>query len=153
LKSFTATNEKCPICGKSLNKFKVEGLGRTWNVGSKRCHCKTALEIEEKAIEEQEKRKKYLESLFNQSRLGEQFFDATFDKYNVVDNNKYIFDKVKNYAMDFENNKNKSMILGGPVGRGKTFLSCAVVNMILKKGYPAIFVSVPDLFITTFSKL
>lgn len=151
MKNFTQTNEKCPICGKPLSKFKIEGLGRTWNVGSKRCHCQTELEEQKKREEEQEKRKKYLEKLFTQSRLGEHFKNISFDDYRIVPENKEIFFRVKEYAENFRANKNRSIILSGMVGRGKTLIASAAMNLILKKGYSAIFVSVPDLFSKLFA--
>lgn len=120
-------------------------------MGSKRCHCQTELERQQKKEIEQEKRKKYLENLFTQSRLGEHFKNISFDDYTIVPENKEIFYKVKEYSENFGSSETRSIILSGAIGRGKTLIASAAMNLILKKGYSAIFVSVPDLFSKLFA--
>jgi DNA replication protein DnaC len=138
------TGKKCEFCGAELYDFKAIILGkeRIFNIS---CKCIAIRRKKEDELEMKRRKKESLEKLFLQSRLGERFRNASFEMYKTTKDTKIIFDKVKNYTENFSDNKKNSILLFGPASTGKTFLASAVVNTLLKKGIPAIFLSVPDL--------
>jgi len=139
------TGDYCYNCGRELYVFKIFILGKDRKLPIM-CPCRAEFLENDKMKEDLRRRQDYLNRLFKQSRLGERFKSSNFDDYKVTKDTKFIFDKVKSYSDNFNDNKKRSILMYGPPGTGKTTLSSALVNSILIKGITAIFVSVPDLF-------
>jgi len=145
LPSFQPTGEFCDICGAELNIFiaKFFCKVRQFPVA---CKCKQEATKQRELEDKLRKKRDYLDSLFKQARLGERLKYACFENYKTTDETQFIFDKLKNYAENFSENKKISILLNGPPGTGKTLIACSVLNTVLRKGIPSIFISVPDLF-------
>lgn len=88
---------------------------------------------------------KNLQSIFNQNSLiNNDLIDATFDNYDSI----YFrneFKKAQGYAEEFNLNEPKNLLFQGTFGTGKSHLSVAITKEIMKKGYSAIFISIPQL--------
>jgi len=140
-----ALDEYCEDCGKQVREVQVE----LFNVTKKyKIMCSCLREKYKKNEEESKARMKQLklDSLFKQSRLGERFREATFDKFYVTEESRNVFCKLKDYAENFKTHyKNKSILLLSSPGTGKTMLASSVVNHLVKNNISAIFITVPDL--------
>lgn len=120
-------------------------------------YCKTEKEQQEKEMQakiENEKMKKAKQEKiianFKSALIPPRFQEYNFDNFIENDdrdkiNKKAMFD----YAINFDNNlKNgSSIILSGTIGTGKTHLSCAVANYIIKNlNKTALFLNTIDAF-------
>jgi DNA replication protein DnaC len=109
------------------------------------CKCESEKLKREEEEEKEKQRKIRLDRLFKQSRLGERFKTATFDKFKVVEANRAVFDKMQDYAENFNQHKTESIFLHSHPGTGKTFLASCVANKLMSNGRSVIFLCVPDL--------
>jgi len=140
-----ALDEYCQDCGKQVREVHVELFGVTKKY---KIMCSCLREKYRKNEEDSRARIKQLklDNMFKQSRLGELFREATFDKFYVTDESRMVFNKLKDYAVNFQTHyKNKSILLFSSPGTGKTLLASSVVNHLLKNSISAIFITVPDL--------
>ena len=122
-------------CGKCNTKkqCKVDFLGRERTVY---CACQCKIEAREKERIEQLQAEKIMH-IQKLRRLG--FPDAemqkwTFDKDDQT--NKTISEVARNYVEKFDEMKKrgKGLLLFGPVGTGKTFISACISNALIDKG-------------------
>lgn len=132
--------------------------------GKKEYHCKYC-QIEQKTKQEQDEKERQekitnermiiakqekIIANFKSALIPPRFQEYNFDNFN--DNTKQDSDNKKamlDYAINFDNNlKNgSSIVLSGNVGTGKTHLSCAVANYIIKNlNKTALFLNTIDAF-------
>jgi len=143
-RNLRATDDVCEQCGRPIMESVVFIFNRTMAFKIM-CPCIRA-EIRKRDAELAARQKRLkLERLFHQSRLGEKFREATFERYETNEKNIDIYTKLKDFAYNFESNRDKSIILSGKPGTGKTNLASSIVNHLVKSGISAIFVVVPDL--------
>ncbi len=88
---------------------------------------------------------KRIQRMIKSSQITEQFQKMTFDTYSIENADKQI-KTVKLAAIDYvqrfyaiENERSNSFALVGQVGSGKTHLSCAISNELLKKEIQVIY--------------
>lgn len=137
-------NRTCEQCGKTIMPQKIELFGIVKYIYPI-CKCEGDKIREREELNAREEKKRRLERLFNQSRLGERFKNCTFENYPQIPETKDIYTTLKNYAENFSNNRNKSILLLSHPGTGKTYLSSCIVNKLITKGIVSIFVVVPSL--------
>lgn len=70
------------------------------------------------------------------SGISEEFRQKTFSNYKENDDNKEAKAICMSYVNDYENN---SLLLSGQVGSGKTHLAIAILNNLLHRSVPAIY--------------
>ena len=131
----------CGKCG-SRKQLRVKFGDRTHVV---RCVCK----CESKELEEKKKQEEYEEQMRRINRLKEasmmdkKYREVTFDKYEVREENKKVFEMAKKYVDRFQDmyKKNQGLILYGPVGTGKSFTAACIGNYLLDNAKPVIMTS------------
>lgn len=131
----------CGKCG-SRKQLRVKFGDRTHVV---RCVCK----CESKELEEKKKQEEYEEQMRRINRLKEasmmdkKYREVTFDKYEVREENKKVFEMAKKYADRFQDmyKENKGLLLYGPVGTGKSFTAACIGNYLLNNAKPVIMTS------------
>lgn len=109
------------------------------------CQCEAEKIRQEEELQKQKERQNRLDNLFKQSRLGERFKSATFNNFKISPENKQFHDKMKDYAVNFEDHRIESVLMHSHPGTGKTYITSCVANELLGKGKSVIFVVVPDL--------
>ena len=110
-----------------------------------RCVCK----CESKELEEKKRQEEYEEQMRRINRLKEasmmdkKYREITFDKYEVREENKKVFEMAKKYADRFQDmyKKNQGLLLYGPVGTGKSFTAACIGNYLLNNAKPVIMTS------------
>lgn len=131
----------CGKCG-SRKQLRVKFGDRTHVV---RCVCK----CESKELEEKKKQEEYEEQMRRINRLKEasmmdkKYREVTFDKYEVREENKKVFEMAKKYVDRFQDmyKKNQGLLLYGPVGTGKSFTAACIGNYLLDNAKPVIMTS------------
>lgn len=131
----------CGKCG-SRKQLRVKFGDKTRVV---RCVCK----CESKELEEKKRQEEYEEQMRRINRLKEasmmdkKYREVTFDKYEVREENKKVFEMAKKYADRFQNmyKKNQGLLLYGPVGTGKSFTAACIGNYLLDNAKPVIMTS------------
>jgi DNA replication protein DnaC len=134
----------CEKCGRSIRGYKIE-ICDIVKIHYPICECE-AVELRDR--EEQEKtaaRKRRMDGLFRQSRLGERFRNCTFENYTRIPETEDIYKNLLDYTDNFERNRKRSILLMSHPGTGKTYLASCIVNRLVAKGTAAVFVVVPDL--------
>lgn len=131
----------CGKCG-SRKQLRVKFGDKTHVV---RCVCK----CESKELEEKKRQEEYEEQMRRINRLKEasmmdkKYREVTFDKYEVREENKKVFEMAKKYAYRFQDmyKKNQGLLLYGPVGTGKSFTAACIGNYLLNNAKPVIMTS------------
>jgi DNA replication protein DnaC len=134
----------CDICGANIIAQRID----IWGVVKyffPICKCEAAELKEKDEKEKADARKRKLDSLFKQSRLGERFRGCTFENYPRIPETRDIYNHLFVYSEFFKYFRNKSILLLSHPGTGKTYLAASAVNMLVEKGVAAVFVVVPDL--------
>lgn len=119
----------------------------TGKVGDKLCSCYLSL---------------LTEALYQESNMGQLLRAQTFQKFDLRvydtepvpgkaisprENMKTIFSVCKNYAEQFGKHHDSLILYGNP-GLGKTFLSSAIANTLLEKGFSVLYQSAGQVFDT-----
>ena len=114
-------------------------------VDGKLCACYNALVSEE---------------LYKESNLGTMLKNQTFDKFDfnmysdekidgteltAKDNMKEIYDECRSFVNGFDTN-HANLIMYGPPGLGKTFLSSCIANSLIEKGVDVFYQSAGQIF-------
>lgn len=131
----------CGKCG-SRKQLRVKFGDKTHVV---RCVCK----CESKELEEKKRQEEYEEQMRRINRMKEasmmdkKYREVTFDKYEVREENKKVFEMAKKYADRFQDmyKKNQGLLLYGPVGTGKSFTAACIGNYLLDNAKPVIMTS------------
>lgn len=131
----------CGKCG-SKKQLRVKFGDKTHVV---RCVCK----CESKELEEKKRQEEYEEQMRRINRLKEasmmdkKYREVTFEKYEVREENKKVFEMAKKYAGRFQDmyKKNRGLLLYGPVGTGKSFTAACIGNYLLNNAKPVIMTS------------
>lgn len=131
----------CGKCG-SRKQLRVKFGDKTHVV---RCVCK----CESKELEEKKRQEEYEEQMRRINRLKEasmmdkKYREVTFEKYEVREENKKVFEMAKKYAGRFQDmyKKNQGLLLYGPVGTGKSFTAACIGNYLLDNAKPVIMTS------------
>ena len=95
----------------------------------------------EKSIKEQRLEK--IAKMAMCSGVSKRFKSRKFDSFKLTKDNKKAFEIAKRYADKYP--INNGLLITGPCGTGKTHIAVAILHAILEKGYPGLFVTVPDL--------
>ncbi|MDO5124227.1 MAG: ATP-binding protein [Eubacteriales bacterium] len=84
-------------------------------------------------------------STFESFNLDYYPYDSTGEGVSPYQRMSKIYSFCVNYARDFDPSQSNSILMRGATGLGKTHLSLAVANEILRKGYYVVYVSAPDI--------
>ena len=106
--------------------------------------------IEKQLAEEfEEIRKEYLsqkiKQCYGKEFMTKQFEQQTMDNFIVNKENQNIKEIAQRFLQNLKNSKQKGIIFTGPTGTGKTHISTAISNELIKQNVPVIFGTLEDL--------
>lgn len=130
-------------------------LSDTWTSWSECPECESMREQEQndkeaevERIEKEKKKQERIEKLFDRASIPKRYKDYSFETYKVYDDStEKIKSKCQDYAENFPENYKlgKSIIMCGTTGTGKTHISCAIANHIIKEhARTAVFTTVAE---------
>lgn len=111
------------------------------------CKCEEKAMVRELLQQREEKRKQRIDKLFDQNSLINACLkQATFDNYEPT-NEQLVHAKevCLQFTKDFSKDSPRNLILSGSYGVGKSHLARAMTQVVMQKGFSAIFISVPKL--------
>ena len=133
----------CHKCN-TPKQVRVEACGK---IITPMCLCKCAAEARD-AEEKERKRQEMLDNIKRLRKMG--FPDAEMEKWTFANDdhaNEKISYTARKYVENFPDLKKrgKGLLLYGPVGTGKTFISACIANALIDQGFPCL--------VTSFSRL
>lgn len=137
----TSKIENCPNCGEPIGK-EVVILNKKYIV-PRVCKCrKIAIEEAERKSSSLEKQIR-LQQIFNNSLMTKEFKEMTFENWNHEIANEKMFHLASKYVESFKDMKinNIGLLIYGPPGNGKTYLSGCIANALINKFIPVVFIS------------
>lgn len=80
-------------------------------------------------------------NLLNGATIPARYAGAKLDHFsNFTGNGKEVIQGVRSWLNEFKKNQTKGLIVGGPVGVGKTYLLCAIAKNLAANGFSVKFV-------------
>lgn len=137
---------KCPICGEYKKPLVFELFGKQ-RIVYPMCECESK-EYEKKKLENEIlEKKRRLDKLFKQSRLGIRFKECSFENFKIRKGTEDAYTTTKKYADNFNKHREegKGLLLSSIPGTGKTHLMAAITNQLVNNMTSVIFVVVPEL--------
>mgnify|MGYP002134279423 CR=1 FL=1 len=90
-----------------------------------------------------------IKAVINRAAIPPSFAHCTFENYAIYagDEQNKVVNNLRYFAENFDLAKTKNIhgILTGSTGTGKTHLSAAVINELIKRGYTAVFATMSDI--------
>lgn len=128
---------------KTLNAISLLSMMEVEDVVRCVCKCESKELEEKKRQEEYEEQMRRINRLKEASMMDKKYREVTFDKYEVREENKKVFEMAKKYADRFQDmyKKNQGLLLYGPVGTGKSFTAACIGNYLLDNAKPVIMTS------------
>lgn len=127
--------EKCTKDGEEVFECRIPSLqcvaGTIYNTGYMCDKAKKLLQLKEIA------------RLTMAAGISKRFMNRMFETFKVTKDNKKAYEIAKDYAEQYP--VIDGLLINGTCGTGKTHLAVAILHAILDKGYPGLFVTVPDL--------
>lgn len=110
---------------------------------SRDCKC---IRDEKERIEQQkryEERMQRIEKLRSVSLMDDVFYNATFKKFEVKDDNKEIYNACVKYSKSFQKmfEENQGLLFYGNVGTGKSFSAACIGNYVMSCFRPVVMTS------------
>ncbi len=107
--------------------------------------CKCEQEALEKRKQEEEFAEKMrdIQRRKDASMMDSVYRSASFDKYEINDQNKGIYKMATNYVQKFNQMlaENQGILIYGPVGTGKSYTAACIANALIEKHVPVIMTS------------
>lgn len=146
----------CPHCGRELqaewDEFppalkKKYGRPGEWYYYPCTPECEKKNEQREWELMRRNARMESLRERSGLSKRVRNYTFVTFDPYANPPQSMKAAEKVENYLKNWDKNREdgRGLYLCGDVGTGKTHLAVAVMNELMRKQVPALFVTVPEL--------
>jgi len=139
----------CDGCGQKVKRMKTLVLAGPkkgeWIVGVVGCKCEDIKLAEEaKRVRERLRIEKMMNHFDSHSLLNKSLQKATLENYEPTSKElAYAKQKAIEYINNFDGEGN--ILFTGTYGTGKSHLSVGITKELMKKGYTAVFISVPKL--------
>jgi DNA replication protein DnaC len=137
---------QCKTCGKDheLVNFPHPITGETRYVLAA-CQCDVDRLEEEKLRSERIEKQNKIRRILRLSSTLEDIQKMTFDNLIVRKGYSKTIEKVKQAVKDFDQRGKRGLFIAGETGNGKTHITSAGANELLKQGYAVIFITEGDL--------
>lgn len=138
---------KCKHCGEDKPQTQIEHPFKKemrWVT----CACPCEIELEEQFKREQEAhaRKVRINKVLKLSSSMEDIKAMTFDNYKMRSGAEQSYQEIKDAIENFEGRGKLGTFIFGETGNGKSHLTAAGGNELIKQGYAVIFITEKDLF-------
>jgi len=137
----------CPKCGEPIEKITYLSGFNKYIKGPVMCSCKKS-ELQAKEIEEQNREKQIrLKQIINNSLMDSKFRQCTFENWDHSKGSEKIFNIGTKYVNNFSEMKKEGigLLIYGPPGNGKTYVSSCIANRLIENMIPTICVSINGL--------
>lgn len=144
--SNSINNPKCHICKNDKPKIEIKHPFKdemTEVVAACDCEIEELEEFENEQV--QMRKKRNIERILNMSSELEEIKLLTFDNYKKRKGNETVLEEVKKAVENFGESNGMGLFIFGVSGNGKSHITAAGGNELLKKGHSVIFLTEKDL--------
>lgn len=136
---------QCDYCGKDKPQLFIDVplIGHRWVFSACPCETKRNKEFYEEKQKAEDRRE--INKLLRLSSSYEELKSFTWDNLNIRDGMESSYETVKKAVKEFKTRGKLGVLLFGESGNGKTHLTAAGANELLKQGYSVIFLTEQDL--------
>lgn len=141
-------NETCDTCGENLFSEITLDIEAQALFGEKKivkhfCKCEREKMLKEEAEAKAREEKLKLEKMLGASMMNKQLQAFTFENWNFDLCAKKWHDMGQRYCEKWKDIKidNLGLYISGPVGTGKSYLTAAIANKLMKQGIPVAYIN------------
>lgn len=144
-------DETCEGCQKKIEVYEIQVIGGEhegeWIEWRKGCVCEDIKLAEQAERNHQNMKHRKTQDFFNSNSLiSKDLEKASFDNYNPNNDLQNYAKRVsQKYAKVFSLERPRNLSFHGSFGLGKSHLAKSIADEVMKKGFTAIFISVPKL--------
>lgn len=138
---------KCNSCGNNKPLKQIDhpfSNQKRWVVCA--CSCEIEQLERDKRAEKQRRKKQRIEKALKLSSALEDIKSMTFENYKVRPGNENALKEIKHAVNNFKERGKLGVFIFGETGNGKSHLTAAGGNELIKRGYSVIFLTEKDLF-------
>lgn len=138
---------QCEHCGKDKPQMQIEHPFRgVLHWVSCACPCEVKAQEDFKRDQEARKRNVRINRALKLSSAMDDIKSMTFDNFKMREGSRSSRDEIIDAVMNFDERKRQGVFIFGETGNGKSHLTAAGGNELIKRGYAVIFITEKDLF-------
>lgn len=136
----------CPICKQEKETIQVKHPFKDeMTTVTPICKCENDEYVKFKEEQDDKKEQRKINHILKMSSDLAAIKEFTFDNYEVREGNEVVVSEIKKAVNNFDNNEGRGIFIFGVTGNGKSHITAAGGNELLKRGYSVIFLTEKDL--------
>lgn len=138
---------QCRFCGKDGEQVQIEHpFKKVMHWVSLACPCEAKERQRQKDEQATREKRTRISRALKLSSAMEDIKSMTFDNFIIREGSKSAYNEIVSAVKDFDERKRQGVLIFGETGNGKSHLTAAGGNELIKQGYAVIYITEKDLF-------